>query len=339
KPSDEATLANLLDLYAHDLSDTFGLELGPDGRFGYEKLPLYWSESEGRFAFLIRQGTHLAGFALITQGSPGSDDPQAFDVAEFFVVRRHRRSGIGRQAAFLLWDRFPVRWIVRVAEGNQRGLRFWESVIREYSGGSFVKATRPSGPQAWQVFSLDSRRSPMKDRRFDLADSIAILERTPALLKAWLDGLPERWVRATEGEGTWSPYDVIGHLNHAERTDWIPRARHILAGDPRPFETFDRTAMFTESQGKSLSELLATFAELRQTNLSTLAGMNLNDEDLDRKGLHPALGEVTLGQLLATWVVHDLDHIAQIARTMAKVYSEATGPWVEYLSILKDRRR
>ncbi len=179
----------------------------------------------------------------------------------------------------------------------------------------------------------------MKDNGFRLTDTVAILERTPGTLKAWLDGLPETWVQATEGEGTWSPYDVIGHLIHGERTDWIPRARHILAGDPRPFEAFDRTAMFKESEGKSLSELLATFAELRRENVVALVGMNLADSDLDRKGLHPELGEVTLGQLLATWVVHDLDHVAQIARTMAKVYSATTGPWSGYLSVLAERRR
>ncbi len=176
----------------------------------------------------------------------------------------------------------------------------------------------------------------MKNYGFRLDDAVAILERTPGTLSAWLDGLPETWVRATEGEGTWSPYDVIGHLIHGERTDWIPRARHILAGDPRPFEAFDRTAMFKESQGKSLRELLLTFAELRRENVAALVGMNLTDEDLDRRGLHPELGEVTLGQLLATWVVHDLDHVTQIARTMAKVYSEVTGPWSVYLSILGD---
>jgi hypothetical protein len=177
----------------------------------------------------------------------------------------------------------------------------------------------------------------MKHNGFRLADATALLERTPASLSAWLDGLPEAWVRATEGDGTWSPYDVIGHLIHGERTDWIPRARHILAGERRPFEPFDRTAMLTESQGKSVHELLAVFAGLRRENVAALAGMNLTDEDLERKGLHPELGEVTLEQLLATWVAHDLNHVAQIARTMAKVYGEATGPWRVYLSILGDR--
>lgn len=172
-----------------------------------------------------------------------------------------------------------------------------------------------------------------------LDDAVAILERTPASLRALLDGLPETWVRATEGDGTWSPYDVIGHLIHGERTDWLPRARHILAGETRAFESFDRTAQFIESRGKSFGVLLATFADLRRENVAALVEMKLTDGDLRRRGLHPELGDVTLGQLLATWVVHDLDHIAQIARTMAKVYATATGPWSAYLSILRDRQR
>lgn len=173
----------------------------------------------------------------------------------------------------------------------------------------------------------------MKQREFKLDEAVAILERTPASLKAMLEDLPESWAQAKEGEGTWSPYDVIGHLIHGERTDWIPRAQHILAGDPRPFVPFDRTAQFTESHGQTLSELLTTFANLRRENLATLKSMNLINADFDRRGLHPELGEVTMRQLLATWVVHDLDHVGQIARTMAKAYTNATGPWIEYLSI------
>ena len=179
----------------------------------------------------------------------------------------------------------------------------------------------------------------MRGDSLKLDDAMVILGRTPASLTALLTDLPERWVHATEGAGTWSPYDVIGYLIHGERTDWIPRARHIMAGDSRPFEPFDRTAQFTDSQGKSLGELLVTFAELRQRNLATLLEMNLTKEDLSRRGMHPELGQVTLGQLLATWVVHDLDHVGQIARTMAKVYRESTGPWSAYLSILQDRQR
>ena len=157
--SDAPVLANLLELYVHDLSEIFGLELGVDGRFGYEKLPLYWSEPERRFPFLIRCGTRLAGFALATRGSPASDDPEDFDVAEFFVVRRYRRSGVGRRAAFLLWNRFAARWIVRVSEGNHSGRRFWASVIAEYTSGALVETTRPGSPHAWRVFSFNSNRA------------------------------------------------------------------------------------------------------------------------------------------------------------------------------------
>jgi hypothetical protein len=179
----------------------------------------------------------------------------------------------------------------------------------------------------------------MEHEGLRLDDAVAILERTPASLHALLDDLPETWVRATEGDGTWSPHDVIGHLIHGERTDWIPRTRHILAGETRPFESFDRTAQFATSHGTSMGELLATFADLRRANVVTLLGMKLTDDDLARTGLHPELGNVTLGQLLATWVVHDLDHVAQVVRTMAKVYAKSTGPWSAYLSILRDRQR
>ena len=178
----------------------------------------------------------------------------------------------------------------------------------------------------------------MRQESLNVKDAVAILERTPAVVGALLDGVPDVWARATEGEGTWSPYDVVGHLVHGERADWMPRARHILSGDARPFEPFDRMAQFAESEGKSLDELLATFTELRRRNVAGLLALNLGEGDLVRTGRHPDFGAVTLGQLLATWVVHDLDHLAQIARTMAKVYADAVGPWEAYLSILRDRR-
>ena len=174
-------------------------------------------------------------------------------------------------------------------------------------------------------------------KRIRLEEAVALLERTPTVLTAMLAGLPESLIRANEGEGTWSPFDVIGHLIHGERTDWIPRARHILAAETRPFEPFDRTAQFRDSEGKNLAQLLETFAELRRANLDALKQMNLTDADLSRRGLHPELGEVTLGQLLATWAAHDLDHVGQIARTMAKFYGKGVGPWRAYLSILSDR--
>ncbi|MBX2818630.1 MAG: DinB family protein [Rhodothermaceae bacterium] len=169
---------------------------------------------------------------------------------------------------------------------------------------------------------------------YSLSDSISILERTPASLRTLLDGLPEKWTHATEGPDTWSAYDIIGHLIHGERTDWIPRARHILDRNPEPFEPFDRFAQFTESKGKNLGELLDSFESLRKESIQSLKQFNLTDQELQLKGTHPALGTVTLSQLLATWTVHDLNHIAQISRVMAKVYSAETGPWREYLTIL-----
>jgi hypothetical protein len=214
-----------------------------------------------------------------------------------------------------------------IAELNRREAAPPRSRPRTYGRLFEHRLTPPTG--------LQRRQTPMT--RFHLDHAIAVLERTPASLTALLIGLPDPWITATEGPNTWSPYDVIGHLIHGERTDWIPRVRHILAGETRPFEPFDRTAQFTESQGKSLSDLLHTFADLRRDSLNTLRAMDLAPADLSRSGLHPVLGAVTLGQLLATWVVHDLDHIGQIARTMAKAHTDEVGPWSAYLSILHDR--
>ncbi len=153
--ADATLLSNLLELYIHDLSPAFpNIELGPDGRFGYRQLALYWSEPERRFPFLIRYDDRVAGFALATRGSPASDDPDVFDVAEFFVLRRYRRSGVGRRAAFLLWNRLSGRWFVRVSEGNVGALPFWAGVIAEFTGGAATELKRPGHPHAWRVFSF-----------------------------------------------------------------------------------------------------------------------------------------------------------------------------------------
>jgi len=168
-----------------------------------------------------------------------------------------------------------------------------------------------------------------------MEEATAILARTPATLDALLRGLPDGWIRANEGGETWSPFDVIGHLIHGEQTDWLPRARIILEhGDARPFDKFDRFAQFRGSQGRPLSELLDEFAARRAENLRQLATLALTDADLDRPGLHPELGPVTMRQLLATWVAHDLDHLVQIARVLARQYSDEVGPWRAYLRII-----
>lgn len=170
---------------------------------------------------------------------------------------------------------------------------------------------------------------------FDLVSGIAVLERTPRTLRAMLAGLPPTWTDATEGPETWSPYVIVGHLIHGERTDWIPRAQIILdQGPQRRFSPFDRFAQFRESRGKSLVELLDEFARLRAENLSTLDRWRLTDAQLALVGEHPELGPVTLRQLLATWVAHDLGHVAQTARVMAKQYRESVGPWRAYLTIM-----
>jgi uncharacterized damage-inducible protein DinB len=171
---------------------------------------------------------------------------------------------------------------------------------------------------------------------FNLVQAMEILSRTPVILESLLSDLPTEWLSGNEGEQTWSPFDVLGHLIHGERTDWLPRLRIILqSGESETFEPFDRFAQFEASKGKSLAELLRTFAELRARNIEALKAMNLTADDLVRTGKHPELGTVKLAELIATWVVHDLDHLAQITRTMAKQYKEAVGPWQAYLSVLK----
>lgn len=171
--------------------------------------------------------------------------------------------------------------------------------------------------------------------RFDPNTSLPLLERTPAVLSALLHDLSDVWIHTTEGKDSWSAFDVLGHLVHGERTDWIPRARRILEqGESVPFEPFDRCAMFEESKGKTLGDLVDEFRGLRAESLAVLRGWNLQPADFDRRGRHPALGVVTLGQLLATWVVHDLGHLAQMARVMAKRHADAVGPWKAYLPIL-----
>lgn len=164
-------------------------------------------------------------------------------------------------------------------------------------------------------------------------DAVAVLERTPKVLDVWLRGLPEAWTRRNEGGETWSPYDVVGHFIVGEETDWIPRARRLLEhGENVPFDKFDRLAQFEASKGKTMEQLLDRFAEAREQSLRELRSLKL---DLNKKGRHPALGSVTLRNLLATWVAHDMTHLAQISRVMAHQYREEVGPWVQYLGVLK----
>ena len=173
---------------------------------------------------------------------------------------------------------------------------------------------------------------------FQLGAAVDVLARTPDTLNRLLRGLPDAWVLGNEGANTWSAYDVVGHLLHGERTDWIPRVRIILEhGESRAFEPFNREAMFEESKGKTLSDLLDSFETLRTDNLKALVEMELTEKKFALRGTHPTLGVVTLEQLLGTWVVHDLSHIAQIARVMCKQYDKQVGPWKAFLPILGER--
>lgn len=169
----------------------------------------------------------------------------------------------------------------------------------------------------------------------DLNTTIALLARTPAALNTLLRDLPDTWTHSNEGENTWTVYEVIGHLSHGERTDWLPRVKRILeSGDTRPFEPFDRFAQARESAGKTLPQLLDEFAELRAQSLDAVRAFNLTPADLGRPGRHPALGPVTLSQLLATWAAHDMTHLHQISRILAFQYRDEVGPWKKFLGVL-----
>jgi hypothetical protein len=171
---------------------------------------------------------------------------------------------------------------------------------------------------------------------FEIESAISVLASTPQTVRAMLSSLPHHWTGAGDRSEAWTPFDIVGHLIHGEETDWIPRAQIILEqGQNRTFEPFDRFAQFEHSKGKSLADLIDEFERLRTRSLETLRSWNLNDAQLDLKGTHPELGDVTLRHLLSTWVVHDLNHVRQISTSMAVKYETAVGPWKEYLSILK----
>ncbi len=170
---------------------------------------------------------------------------------------------------------------------------------------------------------------------FSIPETIAVLSCTPATLNTLLRGLPDIWTNRNEGGETWTAFDIVGHLLFADRTDWLPRTRAILeCGETRPFDAFDRLGQVKESQGKSLEQLLDEFTRVRHENLAALRGLNLQPKDLDRRGKHPALGMVMLSELLATWAVHDLTHLHQLARVIAHQYRDAVGPFRAYLGVL-----
>ena len=171
---------------------------------------------------------------------------------------------------------------------------------------------------------------------FNLDEALEILSRSPESLRSLLSGLSNGWIQHNEGPETWTPYDVLGHLVNAEQSNWMPRLNMILEhGERQSFEAFDRFAHFKTSEGQSIDDLLAAFAQIRAQNLNVLRSYALTEQDLNKTGTHPEFGQVKLSELLATWVVHDLSHIRQIVRTMAKQYESEVGPWKAYLSIFQ----
>lgn len=191
---------------------------------------------------------------------------------------------------------------------------------------------RPLRVRRWRGRAFYSRTTVTQNLEY----TISLLSKTPVALDSLLRDLPDAWTRRNEGDNSWTVFDVIGHLVHGERTDWIQRARIVLeSGEDRPFDRFDRLAQERESEGRSLDELLDEFARLRSANLRQVREWNLQPLDLERRGRHPALGTVTLSQLLATWAAHDMTHLHQIARIMAHQYRDAVGPWSRYLGVLQ----
>jgi hypothetical protein len=174
---------------------------------------------------------------------------------------------------------------------------------------------------------------------FDLEKAKEIISRTPETLNSLLSGLSDEWIYNNEGDKSWNPFDILGHLIHGEKTDWLPRIRIILSqNENTKFEAFDRFAQFDNSVGKTMDALLNEFAALREKNIRELESMNISDEVLIYTGVHPEFGNVMLSQLISSWVVHDLGHIAQLSRVMASQYIEAVGPWKPYMSILGHRK-
>lgn len=284
--------------------------------------------------------TRALGFTLL-EDTPVSDTKRWVRVAP-----------AGGGTALLLARAATPAQVARVGDQTGGRVAFFldtDDFARDHAaflarGVSFVEAPRMESYGAVAVFLdlyghrwdlIERRGATIPDERFDLSEAIAVLARAPATYRALLYGLPEPWISATEGANSWSPYDIIGHLIHGERTDWMVRARHILThGETAPFAPFDREAMRAASPRRTLAGLLDTFETLRAENLAALRGLHLTDAELARPGRHPALGRVTLGQLLATWVAHDLNHLAQVSRVMGKRYRGLVGPWRAYLPML-----
>ena len=268
----------------------------------------------------------VVGVCALRRGHGGG-----YEIAKLAVDPRMRGRGIGRLLVTRCIETARARQASQIVLVSNSRLR---SALALYESLGFTHQAVPDVfsniYQTADIYMTLNLTEPP-----EIADARTMLAATPGVLDAWLRHVPARFITANEGGDTWSPFHVVGHLIHGEKTDWIPRLRTIVEhGDARAFEPFDRFAQFTDTRDRTLPELLDEFAALRRDSLTTLTGMKLGAEDLDRRGRHPALGPVTLRQLLSTWVAHDLDHIVQIARVLAFQYRDAVGPWRNYLRVI-----
>ena len=255
----------------------------------------------------------------------------SFEIAKLAVEPALHRRGVGRRLVERCLDAARARGATRIVLVSNSQLT---SAIALYESFGFRHAPVPQHfrdtYETADVYMTLEIHQPAA-----VATARTLLAATPATLRAWLTDLPAPFVSANEGGDTWSPFDVIGHLIHGEKTDWIPRMQRILEhGEEVAFDPFDRFAQFKDSAGRTLPELLDEFAARRTTSLAALDALRLTEADLQRRGRHPALGTVTLGQLLAAWVAHDLDHVTQIARVLAFQYRDEVGPWRAYMRVI-----
>lgn len=282
--------------------------------------------SDGGAIVVAEAGATVVGVCGVRPCDAGD-----FEMAKLAVATPWRRFGVGRrlvQHCIRIARERGARRIVLVSNSQLTGaIALYESLGFKHAPVPPIFSETYITADVYMTLNVQEPVSVITAR--------TMLAATPATLDAWLRDLPSHLVTANEGANTWNPFDVVGHLIHGEKTDWMPRLQLILAhGDKRAFEPFDRFAQFEASAGRTLPQLLDEFAALRRENLATLAKLPLTDFDLERRGRHPALGAVTLGQLLSTWVAHDLDHIVQIARVLAHQYRDDVGPWREYLRII-----
>jgi GNAT superfamily N-acetyltransferase len=287
-----------------------------------ESLSRHYGAPDGCFIVAGRDG------AVIGCGAFRRFSVSACEMKRLYVIPDRRGEGVGRKIVAALVDRARALGYRSMLLDTLPAMSGAQSLYASF--GFTQTAPYRFNPVAGATYWKLDLMSKTMDQ------TVALLEKTPRALDALLRDLSDEWTRTNEGTDTWSAYDIVGHLVHGERTDWIPRAQMILEfGETRTFERFDRLAQEHESQGKSLAQLLDEFALVRSKSLDDLRALNLQPGDLDRRGRHPVFGAVTLGQLLATWAAHDLTHLHQISRVMAHQYREAVGPWSVFLGVLQ----